>query len=68
MGGHEGSCAMGSFVSLVKLGRFNVAKKGDWEVDAMETYEETKFWLERGLFCDVPYCEFTLLPERVVLL
>ena len=43
MGGHEGSCAMGSFVSLVKSGRFNAAKKGDWEVDAMATCEDTKF-------------------------
>ena len=43
MGGHEGSCAMGSFVSLVKSGRFNVAKKGDWEVDAMVTCEDTNF-------------------------
>ena len=34
MGVHEGSCAMGSFISLVKSGRFNEAKKGDWEVDA----------------------------------
>ena len=48
MGGQLGSCVMGSFVSLVKLGRSNVAKKGDWEVDAMATSEDTKFWLERG--------------------
>ena len=35
---------------------------GDWEVDAMATCEDTKFWLERGLVCDVPYCEFSWLP------
>ena len=46
MGGQLGSCAMGSLVSLVKSGRFNAAKKGDWEVDAMETCEEMKFLLE----------------------
>ena len=29
MGGHVGLCAMGSFINLVKSGRFNEAKKGD---------------------------------------
>ena len=50
---------MGSFVSLVKSGRFNAAKKGDWEVDAMATCEDMKFWLERGLVYDIPCCEFS---------
>ena len=53
---------MGSFVSLVKSGRFNAAKKGDWEVDAMVTCEDTKLYLDQGLVCDVPYCEFSGLP------
>ena len=43
MGGHEGSCVMGSFVSLVKSGRFNEAKKGDWEVDSIAMCEDMKF-------------------------
>ena len=61
MGGQLGSSAMGSLVSLVKFGRFNGAKKGDWEVNAMETCEDMNLCLERGLFCDVPYCEFSWL-------
>ena len=28
----------------------------------METCEDTKFWLEWGLVCDVPSCEFIWLP------
>ena len=28
----------------------------------METCEDTKFWLERGLVCDVPFCEFSWIP------
>ena len=28
----------------------------------MATCEDTKFWLERGLVCDVPDCEFSWLP------
>ena len=43
MGGHVGLCAMGSFVSLVKSGRFKESKKGDCEVEAIATYEDTKF-------------------------
>ena len=62
MGGQLGSCAMGSFVSLVKSGRFNTSKKGDWEVYTMATCEYIKFWLEQGLVCDVPCCEFSWLP------
>ena len=58
MGGHVGLCAMGSFVNLVKSGIFNEAKKGDREVDAIATCENTKFWLGRGLVCDVPCCVF----------
>ena len=46
MGGQLGSCAMGSLVSLVKSGRFNATKKGDWEVEAMAMCEDTEFWLE----------------------
>ena len=57
-----GLCAMGSLVSLVKSGRFNAAKKGDWEVDAMAMCEDTKFSLEQGLVYDVPCCEFSWLP------
>ena len=64
----RGLCAMGSFVSLVKMGRFNEAKKGEWEVDAIETCENTKFWLGRGLVCDVPCCVFDCLLEWVALL
>ena len=67
MGGQLGSCAMESLVSLVKSDRFNSTKKGDWEVDAMETCEDTKFWLEQGLVCDVPWCEFNWLPVWDVL-
>jgi len=37
---------MGSFISLAKSGRFNEAKKGDWEFDAIAICEDTKFWLE----------------------
>ena len=65
MGGHVGLCAMGSFVSLVKLGRFNEAKKGDWEVDAIATCENIIFWLGRGLVCDVPYFVFEWIPKWV---
>ena len=57
-----GSCEMGSLVSLVKSSRFNAAKKGDWEVYTMATCEDMKFWLEQGLVCDVPDCEFSWLP------
>ena len=63
MGGHVGLCAMGSFVILVKSGRFNEAKKGDWEVDAIAMCEDTKFWLGRGLFYDIPCCVFSFLPK-----
>ena len=68
MGGHVGLCAMGSFVSLVKSGRFNEAKKGDCEVEAITTCEDTKLWLGRGFVCDVPCCAFTWIPEWVALL
>ena len=62
MEGQLGSCVMGSLVRLVKSSRFNATKKGDWEVEAMETCEDTKFWLEWGLVYDVLYCEFSWLP------
>ena len=34
----------------------------------MEMCEDMKFWLERGLVCDVPCCEFSWLPVWDVLL
>ena len=68
MEGHVGLCELGSFVILVKSGRFNEAKKADWEVDAIATCENTKFWLGRGLVCGVPCCVFDWLPEWVALL
>ena len=49
MGGHVALCVMGSFIILVKLGRFNEAKKANWEVDAIANFENTKFWLGKGL-------------------
>ena len=68
MRGHIGLCAMGSFINLVKSGRFNEARKGDYEVVAIATCENTKFWLGRGFFCDVPYCVFDWLPGWVAIL
>lgn len=68
MGGQLGSCTMGSFISLAKSGRFNEAKKGDWEFDAIAICEDTKFWLEWGLVYGVPCCEFSWLPEWDALL
>ena len=68
MRGHVGSCAMGSFVSLVKSGRIYEAKKGYWEVDTIAACENTKFWLGRGLVSDIPCCVFGWLPEWDALL
>ena len=68
MGGHVGLCVMGSFISLVKSGRFNEAKKGDCEVEVIALCENKKFWLGRGLICVVPSCVFGSLPEWVTLL
>ena len=57
MGGQLGLCAMGSLVSLVKSSRFNTAKKGDWEVDAIAMCEKCKVMvrkrvgLRRTLLC-----------------
>ena len=68
MGGHVGLCAKGSFISLIKSGRFNEAKKGDCKVVAIATYENTTFWLGRGFIYDVPYYVFDWLPEWVALL
>ena len=63
-----GLCGMGSFVNLVKSGRFNEARKGDCEVVVITVFENTMFWLEIGFFCDVPYCAYTWLSEWVALL
>ena len=68
MGGHVGLCEMGSFVSLVKSSILNEAKKGDLEFDAIAMCENTKFYLGRGLFCDIPCYVFGWLPEWVALL
>ena len=68
MRGHMGLCEMGSFVNLVKSGRFNEARKGDCEVVAIATCENTPFWLGRGFIFDVPCCVFDWLPEWVALL
>ena len=63
-----GLCAMGSFVNLVKYGRFNEARKGDCKVVAIATCENIMFWLGRGFFSDVPCCVFDWLPEWVAFL
>ena len=68
MGIHVGLWAMGSFVNLVKSGKFNEAKKGDWEFVAIAPCQNTVFWLGIGFVCDVPCCEFTWILEWVALL
>ena len=68
MGGHMGLCAMGSFVNLLKSGRFNEARKGDCEVVSIVTCENTMFWLGIGFVCNVRCCAFTWLLELVALL
>lgn len=68
MGVNMGLCEMGSFINLVKSGRFNEARKGDCEVEAIATCENTMFWLGRGFICDIPCYVFDWLPEWVALL
>ena len=68
MGGHIGLFSMGEFVNLLKSGRFNKSRKGDCEVVAIVTCENTMFWLGIGFFCDIPCYSFTSLPEWVALL
>lgn len=63
MGGHVGLCAMGSFIILIKSGRFNKARKGGWEGGTFAVRENKKFWLGIGLVCDVPCYVFGWLPE-----